>query len=482
MTWWHRGCVGIVIAICVAVLPLSAPIQAATSYKTLYVGHLMAGERYQNSYVYQDEITHHAFTFDAAAGDVLTLATQWITDPPPAGYGDPWQPVLSITPGIPPVGPGEGFMRDWDKDFYDGRLLPKDGNNIDKPTIVDWIVPATGTYTLYAKFYPYQDSSGGIYSIGFTRTASAPPSDGLTGESPQPTSGDQQLLTTPVVYVVLFHSPTCKYSQAVINENLPRLKEEYGDQLQVLYIDVSTTEGLALFQATGSALAPNHVAFNSVSTPTLITGDTIMVGGREISERLPDLISDGFVTGGIDLPPVPDLRETYETTFENQTPGNAVESVTENTATQPEASTDTHVPLTAQQEALLLDIGYPDAFDIIEMDGPDGAAHRYETWRYFRQNTAFVFLDGKFRYDAWEEYPPSGVIPVTVSPDLFPLGISKQAVMDRFDNREWETFTNNAFREIGLEFLVSEQIILGFEEARLVYVETIALPAEEGTQ
>jgi hypothetical protein len=106
MTWWQRGYVGIVTVICVAVLPLAVPTQAATSYKTLLVGHLVEGERYEYSYVYQDEITHHAFTFDAAAGDVLTLATQWITDPPPAGYGDPWQPVLIITPGTPLSGVG----------------------------------------------------------------------------------------------------------------------------------------------------------------------------------------------------------------------------------------------------------------------------------------------------------------------------------------------------------------------------------------
>jgi hypothetical protein len=191
MTWWQRRYVGIVMVICVAVLPLAAPTQAATSYKTLLVGHLVEGERYEYSYVYQDEITHHAFTFDAAAGDVLTLATQWITDPPPAGYGDPWQPVLIITPGMPPVGSGEVFVWDWDKDFHDGRFLPKDGNNIEKPTIVDWEVPTTGTYTLYAKFYPYQESSGGTYSIGFTHSASASPSEGWTGEFPQLEGGNR---------------------------------------------------------------------------------------------------------------------------------------------------------------------------------------------------------------------------------------------------------------------------------------------------
>lgn len=618
MVWWQRRYVGIAIltVVCVAVLLLPGPTQAATSYKTLFVGHLIHGERYENSYVYQDEITHHAFTFDAAAGDVLTLAAQWITDPPPAGYGDPWQPVLIITPGVPTVGPGEVFVWDWDADFHDGKFLPKDGNNIEKPTLVDWEVPTTGTYTLYAKFYPYQQSSGGTYSIGFTQSASAPPPEGWTGESPQLEDGDQSL-TIPIVYAVLFHSPTCKYSQAVINEFLPPLKEQYGDQFQVLYSDISTTEGLALFQATGATLAPNHVAFSSMSTPTLITGDTILVGGQEIAEQLPGLIRDGLAAGGVDLPPVPGLREAYETTQDHRISDNAGDSGAEievyarceELETPPPAITSddrvtvfwmwtareasylaphreavnyivtldgvllsygdpvsetadagnhmvyaltwyvdvgrlsvgTHrvdyfatwsqavstgltaygpgtehptevggctfevadgagtassaaqqvdlsnleavnYALTAQQSSLLLDIGYPDAFDIIEIDGTNGTVHRLETWRYFRQNTAFVFLDGKFRYDAWEEYPPGGVIPVTVSPDQFPLGSSKQAVIDRFDSRQWQTFTNSVFQEMSFEFLVSEQIILGFKDDRLVYVETIAFPAEEGAQ
>lgn len=291
---------------------------------------------------------------------------------------------------------------------------------------------------------------------------------------------DKQLHAAPVVYATLFHSPSCPYCRTVMSETLPALQQVYGDQLQVFYVDVSQAEGLALFQTAGYTLAPNDEHFGSV--PTVIIGETILVGGREIAEQLPGLIRDGITAGGIDLSAVPGLREAYEAALENRISDGAVSGAVENAAAQPEASTSSDVPLTAQQEALLDDLGFPDAFDIIEMDGADGAAHRYETWRYFQQNTAFVFIDGEFRYDAWEPYPPGGVIAVTVSPDQFPLGIGKQAVINRFDSREWETFTNSALQESGLEFLVSEQIILGFENDRLVYVEAIALPAQEGAQ
>lgn len=140
------------------------------------------------------------------------------------------------------------------------------------------------------------------------------------------------------------------------------------------------------------------------------------------------------------------------------------------------------VTLSVPQETLLEESGYPDAFDIIEMDGPDGEPHRYEVWTYFKQNAAYVFLDGVFQHDTWEAYPPGGVIPVTVSPDQFPLGVSKEALRARFNNRQWEVFTNDGLTEDGLEFMVSEQIILGFEDDRLVYVETVAYRVDGGAQ
>lgn len=151
-------------------------------------------------------------------------------------------------------------------------------------------------------------------------------------------------------------------------------------------------------------------------------------------------------------------------------------------AAVPEPVPMVDVPLSSQQTELLYDIGYPDAFDIVTMEGPDGKTHRYESWRYFRQNIAFVFIDGVFSFDAWEAYPPGGVWPVTVSPDQFPLGVSKQAVMARFDNRQWQTATSSVMQETGLDFLVSEQLVLGFENDQLVYVEAIAIPLEEGIQ
>ena len=196
---WRKGlCASLLIVFSLVVLVPTTSTHAFNPYSTLYVGHLMvgAGTPYEFPYTYHDEITHHAFTFDAAAGDVLTLAIEWISDPPVKGHpdnGEFWQPELAITEGVPSVGQGEVFVWDWEADFDNGNLLPKEINNRGE-TLNDWEVLNSGTYTLYAGFYPYEESSGGTYSVSISLgTAALPtpaPLDGWTGEFLQVEGGD----------------------------------------------------------------------------------------------------------------------------------------------------------------------------------------------------------------------------------------------------------------------------------------------------
>jgi len=114
----------------------------------------------------------------------------------------------------------------------------------------------------------------------------------------------------PVVYAVLFYSQSCSHCHYVITNVLPPMQEEYGEQLQILYIDVSQPEGSSLF----------HAAFDVVDipedrrgyVPTMVIGTHAMIGARDIPEQMPDLIRQGLAAGGIDLPPIPGLREAYE--------------------------------------------------------------------------------------------------------------------------------------------------------------------------
>jgi uncharacterized membrane protein len=121
---------------------------------------------------------------------------------------------------------------------------------------------------------------------------------GATGASAQ---------ETPVVRALLFYSPTCPHCHQVINEDLPPLFEKYQDQLLILFIDVTTEGGGALFGAALQEL--NLMDENAGAVPYLIVGEIGLVGSVDIPAQLPGIIEEGLVNGGIDWPPSPTLIE-----------------------------------------------------------------------------------------------------------------------------------------------------------------------------
>jgi uncharacterized membrane protein/thiol-disulfide isomerase/thioredoxin len=114
----------------------------------------------------------------------------------------------------------------------------------------------------------------------------------------------------PVVRAVLFYSPTCPHCHKVITEDLPPLFEKYGDQLQIVGVDVSTTGGQSLFLA---AIQQYNIPPENQAVPMLFIGDQILLGSVEIPERLPALIEQYLAQGGVDWPDIPGLREALVT-------------------------------------------------------------------------------------------------------------------------------------------------------------------------
>lgn len=111
---------------------------------------------------------------------------------------------------------------------------------------------------------------------------------------------------TSVVHAVLFYSPSCGHCHQVITEDLPPLLEKYGDQLQIIGIDVTNEAGQALYQ---NAIKFFEIPDDRLGVPTLVIGETILVGSAEIPEQLPGLIESGLAAGGIALPAIPGLQE-----------------------------------------------------------------------------------------------------------------------------------------------------------------------------
>lgn len=114
---------------------------------------------------------------------------------------------------------------------------------------------------------------------------------------------------SPVVRAVLFYSPTCGHCQTIINEILPPLQAQYGEQLQILMIDATLDTGAELYVAARQAL---NVSQKGV--PLLIVGSTALLGSRDIPNQFPGIIETGLTKGGIDWPAVPGL----ETAIQNQ--------------------------------------------------------------------------------------------------------------------------------------------------------------------
>jgi uncharacterized membrane protein len=107
-----------------------------------------------------------------------------------------------------------------------------------------------------------------------------------------------------VVRAVLFYSPSCGHCHKVITEDLPPLFEKYGEQLQLLGVDVTQPEGQALFQA---AIQQFNIPPDGVGVPMLIVADVVLVGSLNIPQQFPGLIEKYLAQGGVAWPDIPGL-------------------------------------------------------------------------------------------------------------------------------------------------------------------------------
>lgn len=106
------------------------------------------------------------------------------------------------------------------------------------------------------------------------------------------------------VRAVLFYSPSCGHCHYVIEEVLTPLVDQYGDQLQIVGINISEPTGRAIYQATIDEMA---IPETRTGVPTLIIGETVLVGSAEIPEEFPGMVADYMAEGGIEWPNVPGL-------------------------------------------------------------------------------------------------------------------------------------------------------------------------------
>ncbi|MFN2103996.1 MAG: vitamin K epoxide reductase family protein [Candidatus Promineifilaceae bacterium] len=132
---------------------------------------------------------------------------------------------------------------------------------------------------------------------------------------------------SPAVQAILFYSPTCPHCHQVITEFLIPLQETYGDQLQILGVDTSDATGQTLYKM---AVDYYQIPDNRIGVPTLIVGNTILVGSGEIPEQFLGILEDGLLAGGIGWPDIPNLDLIVP-----DLPPSADPAATANTETEP---------------------------------------------------------------------------------------------------------------------------------------------------
>jgi thiol-disulfide isomerase/thioredoxin len=122
-----------------------------------------------------------------------------------------------------------------------------------------------------------------------------------------PAAAQAQAGGQAVVRAVLFYSPSCGHCHYVIDEVLLPMLDQYGDRLEIIGIDVTQPAGSDLYRV---AVERFMIAEERLGVPTLLVGDTVLVGSEEIPELFPRLVEAGLKSGGIGWPDLPGLAGT----------------------------------------------------------------------------------------------------------------------------------------------------------------------------
>lgn len=123
----------------------------------------------------------------------------------------------------------------------------------------------------------------------------------------------------PVVRAVLFYSPTCGHCEYVINNTLLPMIQKYGNQLEIIGLDVTQQQGQLLFQ---SALQKFNIKQGGV--PFLVIDDIYLIGSADIPDKFPSLVETYLAQGGVGWPDIPGLAEVIAQSSEADAPTAAV--------------------------------------------------------------------------------------------------------------------------------------------------------------
>ena len=119
-------------------------------------------------------------------------------------------------------------------------------------------------------------------------------------------SAGELLAQESVVHVLYFYSVDCTHCKAIEADVLEPLKAQHGTQLDLMMLEIGTP---ANYELLIRAEEQFEVAAADRGLPTIVLGDTMLIGEDDARAQLTDLVADGLTQGGIPLPDLAGLDE-----------------------------------------------------------------------------------------------------------------------------------------------------------------------------
>jgi hypothetical protein len=139
------------------------------------------------------------------------------------------------------------------------------------------------------------------------------------------------------------------------------------------------------------------------------------------------------------------------------------------------------VPPEDHRPGVLEQLGPPDAFTL-EWEILEGQVVRWEEWSYFDFRSRFDFIDGELVWTLDIEPAPDGSIYAhTFDPLAFEPGMSMAEVEAVLPELEFTEFPLEEADIPGGVLMASDQILLGFDQDALVFVQTYMLTPDDPT-
>jgi len=101
----------------------------------------------------------------------------------------------------------------------------------------------------------------------------------------------------PVARFFVFEAQDCTHCEAVKEQMLVPLAEEYGDRVEIRYFDIGAIENYEVM-----ARLEREYGVPGLAIPQVFIGDTVLVGEGEIGERLRSLVDECLGAGGCSFP------------------------------------------------------------------------------------------------------------------------------------------------------------------------------------